>query len=126
NHGDHFARQADVLGFFGVDAQPGVVLHTVPACAGGLKLGQLPEVIAKTVDTAAVEAGPECRLTEGHAAHLGQRLVVVGHTGDHVNVRIDVIHRASRLREPLLPECGTPEGAEGRGYRSKAAFQLVS
>ena len=98
DHGDHLARQADVLGLLGVDAQPGVMPHAVPAGPLGLELGQLAEVIAKAVDGAAIEAGPEGRLAHGDAAHLGQRLVVVGDARDHVDVRIDVIHgRLTRL-----------------------------
>ena len=89
---DHFARQADVLGLLGVDAQPGVVLDAVPGGPLRLELGELAEVVAKAVDAAAVEAGPERRLAHGDAAHLGQRLVVVGGPRDHVDVRVDVVH----------------------------------
>ena len=66
----------------------------IPAGPLRLELGELAEIIAKAVDAAAVEAGPERRLAHRDAAHLGQRLVVVGDAGDHVDVRIDVIHPA--------------------------------
>ena len=56
NHRDHFARQRDVLGLLGVDAQPGEVLNAVPAGPLRLELGELLEIIAKAVDAAAVEA----------------------------------------------------------------------
>ena len=50
------------------------------------------EVVAKAVDAAAVEAGPERRLAHRDAAHLGQRLVVVRGPRDHVDVGVDVVH----------------------------------
>ena len=58
----------------------------------GSNVGELPEVVAKAVDAAAIEAGPKRRLAHGDAAHLGERLVVVGRPRDHVDVRIDVVH----------------------------------
>ena len=66
----------------------------MPYAAGPLRLerGELPEVVAKAVDAAAVEPGPERRLAHRDAAHLGERLVVVRGPRDHVDVGIDVVH----------------------------------
>ena len=64
----------------------------VPGGALGLELGELAKIIAKAVDGAAIEAGPKRRLAQADAAHLGQRLVIVGGPRDHVNVRIEKIH----------------------------------
>ena len=55
-------------------------------------LSQLTEVVAKPVDAATVESGPECRFAHRDAAHSGHAFVVVRHAGDHVNVRVDVVH----------------------------------
>ena len=92
DHGDHFPRQRDVLGFLGVDAQPGVMLNPRPAGPRRFEFGQLAKVIAKTVDAAAVESRPERRFADGDAAHPRHPLVVIRHTGNHVHVGVDVIH----------------------------------
>ncbi len=98
DHGDHLAGQLDVLGLLGVDAQPGVMADAELGGPFRLDLGQVAEVVAEAVDGAAVEAGPEGRLADGDAAALGHAVVVVGDAGDHVDVRIDVIH----IRRNLL------------------------
>ncbi len=59
DHRDDFARQRDVLGFLGVDAQPTVMLDAKLSRSFGVDRGELFEVIAKTVDRAAVKTGPE-------------------------------------------------------------------
>ena len=92
DHRDHFARQRDVLRLLGVDAQPGEMLNAVPAGPLRLERRELLEVVAKPVDAAAVVAGPKRRLAHRHAAHLGERLVVVRRPRDHVDVGVDVVH----------------------------------
>ena len=49
DHGDDLARQLDVLGFLGVDAQPGVVLDAELRGPLRLDLGEVAEVIAKAL-----------------------------------------------------------------------------
>ena len=88
--GDDFARQLDVLGFLGVDAQPGVMADAELGGPLRLDLGEMAEVIAKALGGAAIEPGPEGRLADGDAAALGHAMVVVGDAGDHVDVRVDV------------------------------------
>jgi len=95
NEGDDLARQADVLGLLGVDAQPGVVLDAELGGAFGLELGQMAEVVAEPFGGAAIETGPERRLANGDAAALSHALIVVGHARDHVDVRVDVVHEAT-------------------------------
>src|SRR5262249_40391898 len=85
--------ETDILSLFGVDAQPAEVLQAVLCRPLWLDLGELAEVIAKAINRAAVEAGPKRRLAHRHAAHLGQRPVVVGNPPHHVNMWVDVIHR---------------------------------
>ena len=75
---DDLARQRDVLGLLGVDAQPGVVLDAELRGALRLDLGEMAEVIAEALGAAAVEAGPEGRLADGDAAAVGHAMVVVG------------------------------------------------
>ena len=65
---------------------------------GALRLdfGEVAEVVAEALGRAAVEAGPEGRLADGDAAALGHAMVVVGDAGDHVDVRVDVVHKGHR------------------------------
>ena len=51
----------------------------MPYCAArfGFELGQLAKVIAKALDATAIKASPERRFAQRHAAHLGERFVIV-------------------------------------------------
>ena len=49
DHRDHLARQRDVLGLLGVDAEPAVVLDAVERGPLRLVLGQLAEVVAEAL-----------------------------------------------------------------------------
>lgn len=93
DHRDHFARELNVFRLFGVDAEPRVVLQAVPAGAGRLEACKLLEVIAKSVNAAAIVTGPKGGLADRNAAHLGESLIVIRRAGDHVNVGINVVHR---------------------------------
>ena len=93
DQGDDLARQRDVLGLLGVDAQPAVVADAELGGPLRLDLGEVAEVIAEALGGAAIEAGPEGRLADGDAAALGHAVVVVGDAGDHVDVRVDVVHQ---------------------------------
>ncbi|TXT35189.1 MAG: hypothetical protein FD138_1469 [Planctomycetota bacterium] len=104
DHLDDFTREFDVFGFLGVDAEPSVVLDAGPTGALRLEFGELPEVVAEAVHTATIEAGPERRLADGHAAHPSNPLVVVGHAGNHVDVRVDVVHSAVSLEVEVVRE----------------------
>src|SRR5262249_44100750 len=89
------ARQVDVLGLLGVDAQPAEMADAELGGTPGLYLDQVPEVIAEALGRAPVEAGPESRLAHRHTATLGHALVVVGDARNHVDVWVDVIHGVS-------------------------------
>src|SRR5262245_5682172 len=52
----------------------------------------MAEVIVKPGRAAAIEAGPERRLTHCPTTSKRHPLIVVGDAGDHVNVGVDVIH----------------------------------
>ena len=97
DHRDHLTRQRDVLGLFGVDAQPGEMLNAKPPRPLRLERGELLEIVAKALDAPPVVPRPEGRLAYSDAAHFGQRLVVVRGPRDHVNMRIDVVHTSLSL-----------------------------
>src|SRR5581483_26186 len=86
-----------VLGLLGVDAEPGVVPDAELGGALRLELGQVAEVVAEAFGTAAVEAGPEGRLADGHAAAQGHAVVVIRHARDHVDVRVEPFGHGTRL-----------------------------
>ncbi len=102
DHGDHLARQSDVLGLLGIDAQPRVVRDAVGGGAAGLVVGQLAEVVAESLHARPIEARPERRLADHHAAGQGHALVVVGGAGHHVDVGVDVLHRVLISLGPRL------------------------
>ncbi len=112
DHRQHFARERNVLSFLRVDAQPSEVLNPELSGTLGLRLGQLPKVIAKTIDAAPVKTGPESRFTKGNAPHLGQRFIVVRSPRNHVNVGVNVVHGHSPeggVGVPQLrPRLGSP------------------
>ncbi len=74
------------------------MLNAVLGCPAWLEVGQLPEVIAEALDAAAIEARPKRRFAQGNTAHLGQSFIIVGGARDHVNMRIDEVHRGSCLQ----------------------------
>ena len=99
NHGDDFAGKGDILGFFGIDAEPAIVLDAKLGRPLGLDFDKLPKIIAKSLDAAPIEAGPKSRLAHGDATALRHALIIVGHAGDHVNMRVDVFwHRCQICR----------------------------
>ena len=83
-------ESCDVLGFLGVDAQPGIMRMPNWAAPFGLDFGEVAEVIAEALGGAAIEPGPERRLADGDAAALGHAMIVVGDARDHVDVGVDV------------------------------------
>lgn len=71
------------------------MLDAVIGRAPRLDLGELPKVIAKTIRTATVEAGPKRRLTQSHTTSRSHVRVVVRRTTDHVRVGFDEAHAES-------------------------------
>ena len=65
---DDIAREFDIFGLLGVDAEPAIVRKAELGCALGLVFGQLAEVVVKPVRGTSIKARPECRLTDGGAA----------------------------------------------------------
>ena len=96
NHGDDFAGQGDILRFLSIDTKPGVVLDSIICSPAWLEAGQLPKVIAKSLDAASIVAGPERWLADGHTSHFGQRDIVVRGPRYHMNMGVNVIH------EPMI------------------------
>src|SRR5262249_33509686 len=92
DHLDDIARQRDILRFLGVDAEPGVVANAELRGPLGFNLSEMSEVVAEAFSRAAIEARPARQLRNRQAAALRHALVVVGDAGDHVNMRIDVVH----------------------------------
>ena len=89
DEGDHFARQGDVFGLLGVDAEPAVVADAEQGGAFRLDFGEVAEVVAEALGGAAVEPGPEGRLADRRAAAQGHAVVVVGGPRDHVDVGVE-------------------------------------
>ncbi len=99
---DHFAAERNVLGFLGVDAQPGVVVDAVFGRAFRLDVEQVAEIIGEAGGAGPIEAGPERRLRHRHHAGTGHVQVVVGGAADAVDVRVDVFHiRVGQGGRPL-------------------------
>ena len=74
------------------------MLDAVGSRALAFELCQLAEVIAKPLRARAVEPRPEGRLTDQHAPRQRHSLVVVRHTGHHMNMRIYVrVHISASL-----------------------------
>ena len=119
----HLPSKAGVLRLFGVDAEPAIVRDSIAGSPLRLGIGQLAEVVEESSRRGTVEPGPEGRLRHRDAARLGHPRVVVRRPADHVDVRVDIGHRAggSRAGEsgvclglrrgarnwlPELPACG--------------------
>ena len=92
NNVDDLLGQFEVLGFFGVDAQPAKVGQAELGSALGLVLGQLAELIKKPIYGTAVESGPKRRFANGGTTGSGQPQVIISHPADHVGVWFDVFH----------------------------------
>ena len=92
--GEDFAGLAEVFGFLGVEADPGVVLDGELGGAFGFGFGELAEVVEEA-GGGAVVAGPEGGFGDGADAGEGHGFVVGGGAGDHVAVGVDEEHFAS-------------------------------
>src|SRR5581483_8995009 len=90
-----------------------------------LELGQVAEVVVEPGGAAAVEPGPEGRLADRGTLGVGHALVVVGGPGDHVDVRVDVLHgRVSGELRSVYPSRG--RNAEARGPRRPTPGSAVA
>ena len=92
DHREDIRREGEVFGFLGVDAQPGEMREEKFRGAGRLVLGDLAEIIAKTVNRAAIKAGPKRGFTDGDATGRDHGLIVVGGAAHHMTVGLDVAH----------------------------------
>ena len=88
---DHLARQLDVLGFLGVDAEPAVVVDAVLRGALRLEVGELLEVGREGLGRPVV-ARPERRLRDQPAAGERQVLVIVRRARAHMGMDLEVLH----------------------------------
>ena len=93
DEGEHVVGEFHVLGFLGIDAEPGEMRQAELGGAFGFVLGELAEVVAKAGGGTAVEARPEGRFANGLAAGHGQREVIVRDAADHVGVGFDEAHQ---------------------------------
>lgn len=89
---EDFAGEVEVFGFLGVDAEPGEVLDAVLGGAFGFDVEEVAEVVVEAGGGGAVEAGPEGGLGNGYDAAAGHEEVVVGGSGDTVDVGVDEGH----------------------------------
>jgi len=92
NQGDDVFGQLDVLGFLGIDAEPGKMGEAEPGGALRLVFGELPEIVLKPGRRPAVEARPERRLANGPASRQRHVRVIVGDAADHVGVGFEIAH----------------------------------
>ena len=92
DEGEDFAGEDEVVGFLGVDAEPGEVGEMVACGAAWLVVCELAEVVVEALGAGAVEAGPEGGLADGDAACHDHGEVVVGDAADHVGVGLYVLH----------------------------------
>ena len=99
NQFDHFAREFDILRFFGVDAKPTIVINTIPGSTFGFDIQQVPEIIAETGGAGSVESSPESRLADGDDAATLHELIIVGGSTDAMNMGIDVFHFRDQRKE---------------------------
>ena len=95
DHRQHVGREREVFGFLRVDAEPGKMRQEKLRRARRLVVGQLAEVIAKSIRRAAVKSRPKRGLADRRAPGRDHRLIVVGRAADHVAVRFDVAHGAA-------------------------------
>ena len=72
-----------------------MMLDSIVCGSFGFCVGELPVVVAEPIHTASIKARPKRRFGNGHAPGLSHAAVVVGSAGDHMDVRIDVLHGAS-------------------------------
>ena len=92
DHRQHIGREREVFGFLRVDAEPGKMRQEKLRRARRLVVGQLAEVIAKSIRRAAVKSRPKRRLADRRTSGRDHRLIIVGRAADHVAVRFDVAH----------------------------------
>ena len=94
--GEDFLGFAEVLGFFGIEADPGVVVDAELGGTGGFEGSEVVEVVEEAFG-GAVEAGPEGGFGDGDDAGEGEGFVVGGGAGDHVDMRVDEEHEGLLL-----------------------------
>ena len=90
--GEDFASEGDVLGFFGVDAEPREVGEAEFGSTFGFVVGELAEIVSETFDATSVKSGPEGGFTYGCASCGDHGLVVVRGATDHMGVGFDIAH----------------------------------
>src|SRR5688572_5256308 len=71
--------------------------------AFGFVVGQLTEIIVKTIGGTAVETRPEGWLTDGRTAGGRHINVVVSRSTDHVSVGFDIAHYFAPGYAPMAP-----------------------
>src|SRR5262249_25499346 len=114
NQGDDFPGELHVLGFLGVDAQPGEMRQTEFGGALRFVIGELAEVIVEAFRPAAIVARPKGGFADGLAAGGDHRLVIVSHAADHVSVGFDIAHGQFPPGPGQAPTAPLP-GALGMG-----------
>ena len=81
-----------VLGFLGIDAQPGVMRQVIFRGSARLLFRELEKVVVKAVGVFPIEAGPKSGFADGLTSGRDHRLIVVSRAADHVAVGLDVAH----------------------------------
>jgi hypothetical protein len=99
--GQHFARQALVVGLLAVEAHGAVVRHAELRGAEALPTHEARPVVDEGAHAGARLPEPEGRFDDGAHPRLRHRLEVVGGAAGHVDVGIEESHvGASALQEP--------------------------
>jgi len=89
----YFSSESGVFGFFGVDAEPAVVVDAVFGGALWFVFCELAIVVEESLRGGAVISSPERGFAEDFTAGLSHLLVVISGTADHVAMWFNVSHR---------------------------------
>ena len=79
-----------ILRFLGIDAEPAVMANAKLRRPFRFDFGEMAKIIAKPMHRAAIKPGPKSGFANRDTATLRHAMVVVGDTGDHVDVGVDV------------------------------------
>ena len=94
----HVVCKLDVFRFLRIYAKPGKMWQTELGGTLGFVLGELTEVIVKSIGRASVKARPKSRFADGLASGSDHGQVIVGGAADHVAMWFDVSH----VKNPCL------------------------
>ena len=79
-----------ILRLLWIDAQPREMPDAERGGARRFKFRELTKIVVEALWTAAVVAGPERRLCDGHTPRQRHAVVVIGGPRDHMNVGVNV------------------------------------